>query len=382
MKVVIAPDSYKESMSAMEAAVCIREGLKKVFPDAECSLVPMADGGEGTARCLMLSQQGNKISCTVSGPLGKKTETDFVWIEKNQTAVIEVARACGMMMISPEEKNPDIATSYGVGELILQALKKDCREIILTLGGTVSNDGGSGMLMALGGRLLDREGKPVSLGAGGLSQIETVDLTEPVRLLKDVKITVLCDVKNRLLGKEGATYIFGPQKGVTEESLERIEAGMEHYAEKITGAVGRDVASMKGAGAAGGIGFALFAVSDARFCSGADYVMEALCLEEKIKNCDFVITGEGSIDAQSLQGKVPVRVARIAQKYKKPVYVFAGRQKGSMELFYEAGITAVFSILRSLKSMEEVLEEAPENLRCTVENFARVLAAGQIKVED
>lgn len=333
MKVVIAPDSYKESMSAMEAAACIREGLKKVFPDAECSLVPMADGGEGTARCLMLSQQGNKISGTVSGPLGKKTETDFVWIEKNQTAVIEVARACGM-------------------------------------------------LMALGGRLLDREGKPVSLGAGGLSQIETVDLTEPVRLLKDVKITVLCDVKNRLLGKEGATYIFGPQKGVTEESLERIEAGMEHYAEKITGAVGRDVASMKGAGAAGGIGFALFAVSDARFCSGADYVMEALCLEEKIKNCDFVITGEGSIDAQSLQGKVPVRVARIAQKYKKPVYVFAGRQKGSMERFYEAGITAVFSILRSLKSMEEVLEEAPENLRCTVENFARVLAAGQIKVED
>ena len=382
MKVVIAPDSYKESMSAMEAATCICEGLKKVFPDAECALVPMADGGEGTARCLMLSQQGSKISCTVSGPLGKKTGTDFVWIEKNQTAVIEVARACGMMMIAPEEKNPDIATSYGVGELILHALKKDCREIILTLGGTVSNDGGCGMLMALGGKILDKEGKPVPLGAGGLSRIETVDLTEPVRLLQDVKITVLCDVKNKLLGKEGATYIFGPQKGVTEDSLERIEAGMEHYAEKITKTVGRDVSVMKGAGAAGGIGFALFAVSDARFCSGADYVMEALSLEEKIKSCDFVITGEGSIDAQSLQGKVPVRVARIAQKYKKPVYVFAGRQKGSMELFYDEGITAVFSIIRSLKPMEKVLEEAPENLKGTVENFARVLAARQIKSED
>lgn len=377
MKIVIAPDSYKESMSAMEAASYIRDGIKRVFPEAKCSLVPMADGGEGTARCLMLSQQGNKVSCTVSGPLGKKTETDFVWIEKTQTAVIEVARACGMMMISPQEKNPDIATSYGVGELILQALKKDCREIILTLGGTVSNDGGSGMLMALGGKLLNKEGKSVPFGAGGLADVEKVDLTEPARLLKDVKITVLCDVKNRLLGKDGATYVFGPQKGVTETSLERIEAGMKHYAEKVGQAVGRDVSVMEGAGAAGGIGFALFAVSDARFCSGADYVMEALSLEEKIKDCDFVITGEGSIDAQSLQGKVPVRVASIAHKYKKPVYVFAGTQKGSMELFYETGITAVFSILRSVKTMEEILEEAPENLRCTVENFARVLASGK-----
>lgn len=379
MKVVIAPDSYKESMSALEASVCIREGIKKVFPDAGCFLVPMADGGEGTAECLMLSLQGRKISCAVSGPLGKKTETDFVWIEKTQTAVIEVAKACGMMLIPPRRKNPDMATSYGVGELILQALKKDCREIILTLGGTVSNDGGSGMLMALGGKILDGEGREISFGAGGLQKVEKVDLTEPMRLLKDVKVTVLCDVKNRLLGKEGATYVFGPQKGVTKDSLSRIEAGMKHYAEKVMQAVGRDAASMEGSGAAGGIGFALFTVSDARFCSGADYVMEALELEEKIKDCDFVITGEGSIDSQSLQGKVPVRVAHMAKKYEKPVYVFVGRQKGSMELFYENGVTAVFSILRSLKTVDEVLNEAGENLRCTVENFARVLAAQENK---
>ena len=375
MKVVIAPDSYKESMSALTAADCIRQGIQEVFPRAECFLAPMADGGEGTAECLMHSQQGEKISCQVMDPLGKTIEADFIWIEKTKTAVIEVAKTCGIMLISPEAKNPDIATSYGVGELILHALGKRCREIILTLGGTVSNDGGSGMLIALGGKLLKKEGESIALGARELGEVAQVDLSEPIRLLKDVKVTVLCDVKNRLLGEEGATYVFGPQKGVTIEMLPRLEAGMKHYSRMVEQTIKRDISGMEGSGAAGGLGFALFAVSSAKFCSGADYVMKALRLEEKIENCDFVITGEGSIDAQSLQGKVPVQVAQLSKKYGKPVYVFVGRQSGSMEQFYENGVTAVFTILRSLKSMDQVLSDGEKNLKCAVENFARVLAA-------
>lgn len=374
MKVVIAPDSYKESMSAMTAADCIRQGIQKVFPAAECLLVPMADGGEGTAECLMHEQQGKKISCLVTNPLGDKIEADYIWIERTKTAVIEVAKACGIMLIPPEKKDPNLATSYGVGELICHALQKKCREIILTLGGTVSNDGGSGMLLALGGKLLNDKNESISLGARELADVASVDLTKPIELLKDVKVTVLCDVKNCLLGKQGATYIFGPQKGVTEEMLPNLEEGMCHYSQMVVSAIGKDVSAMQGSGAAGGLGFALFAVSNARFCSGADYVMESLKLEEKIKNCDFVITGEGSIDAQSLQGKVPVRVAHLSKKYGKPVYVFVGRQSGSMEEFYENGVTAVFTILRSLKSMDQVLNDAEKNLKCTVENFARVLA--------
>ena len=375
MKVVIAPDSYKESMSALTAADCIRQGIQKIFPKAECLLVPMADGGEGTAECLMYEQQGEKIACQVTDPLGKKVEADFIWIEKTKTAVIEVAKACGIMLISPEAKNPDIATSYGVGELIRHALGKRCREMILTLGGTVSNDGGSGMLLALGGKLLKKEGESIALGARDLGEIARVDLSEPIRLLKDVQVTVLCDVKNSLLGEEGATYVFGPQKCVTREMLPRLEAGMKHYSRMVAQAIGRDISVMEGSGAAGGLGFALFAVSSARFCSGADYVMKILRLEEKIEHCDFVITGEGSIDAQSLQGKVPVQVAQLSKKYGKPVYVFVGRQSGSMEPFYENGVTAVFTILRSLKSIDQVLNDGEKNLKCTVENFARVLAA-------
>lgn len=375
MRVVIAPDSYKESMSALTAAECIRQGIQKVFPAAECLLVPMADGGEGTAECLMHSQQGEKISCQVTNPLGKQIQADYIWIEKSKTAVIEVAKACGMMLIPSEEKDPEAATSYGVGELIRYALEKNCREIILTLGGTVSNDGGSGMLLALGGKLLNKQGKNIALGAGELSEIVRADLSEPIRLLAGVKVTALCDVKNHLLGEQGATYVFGPQKGVTREMLPKLEAGMHHYARMVIQAVGKDVSAMEGSGAAGGLGFALFAVSSARFRSGADYVMETLQLEEKIKHCDFVITGEGSIDAQSLQGKVPVQVAHLAKQYDKPVYVFVGRQSGSMEKFYANGVTAVFTILRSLKTMDQVLSDAEKNLRCTVENFARVLAA-------
>lgn len=374
MKVLIAPDSYKESMSALNAAKAIEKGIKKVMPAAVCVIMPMADGGEGTAECLMYQQSGERIVCQVTNPLGEKIDADFIWLEQKKTAVIEVAKACGIMLIPSTLRNPDTATSYGVGELIKRALEKNCKELILTLGGTVSNDGGTGMLQALGAKLLDSAGKPIAFGAKDLDQIASVDLREPIELLRDIKVTVLCDVKNPLLGEQGATYVFGPQKGVTKEKLAVVEAAMEHYARKVTETTGTDVTGMEGAGTAGGIGFALLAISKAEFVSGSGYVMKALDLEKKIQECDFVITGEGAMDNQSLQGKVPIGVANVARKYQKPVYVFVGRQSGSLEGFYENGITAVFCILRGIKPIDKVLEEAEKNLELTVENFTRVLA--------
>jgi glycerate kinase len=373
MKFLITPDSFKESMSAVCAAKVIEKGVKRIAPDAQCIMVPMADGGEGTAECLMFGQSGEKVNCSARNPLGETIVTDFVWFEKKKTAIIEVAKACGMMLIPSEKKNPKIATSYGVGELIKEALKKECKEIILTLGGTVTNDGGSGMLMALGGKLLDQDGKNINPGGLALSQIRTIDLSEPIALLKDIKVTVLCDVKNKLLGENGATYVFGPQKGVTKNELPVLEAAMEHYSQKINEVIGKNVADMEGAGAAGGLGNALFAISKTEFVSGAEYVMKSLELEEKIKECDYVITGEGAIDSQSLQGKVPISISNIAKRYQKPVIVFVGKISGPMDEIYRNGVTAIFCILRGLKPMQKIFEEAEENLQLAVENYVRVL---------
>ncbi len=373
MNFVIAPDSFKESMSAMAAAKAIERGIKKVMPDAGCILVPMADGGEGTSECLMYRKGGTKVLCRIHNPLGEAITSDYVWFEKERTAVIEVAKACGIMLIPTLKKDPKIATSYGVGELILNALQKGCRDILITLGGTATNDGGSGMLQALGGKLLDKEGNAIKPGGLGLKDVDSLDLTEPIRRLTEVTFTILCDVKNILLGESGATYVFSPQKGAKPEELPILESAMKHYSEKVTQAIGRDLTKQEGTGAAGGLGYALSVISNVKFVSGCEYMMNALSLEEMIKNCDYVITGEGAIDAQSLQGKVPYGVAGLAKQYHKPVLVFVGRISGSMDEFYHHGVTAVFSILSELNSLDRILAAGEDNLQATVENVMRVI---------
>ena len=237
----------------------------------------------------------------------------------------------------------------------------------------MTNDGGAGMLEALGGRLEDANGKPLARGGKALLELERVDLSEPLRLLSGVQVTVLCDVGNTLLGPEGATYVFGPQKGATSEMLPVLEAAMAHYASRIDEAVGRRLSRIPGTGAAGGLGYGLLAVCQAEFVNGAEYVMGQLGLETKIRECDYVITGEGAMDTQSLQGKVPVGVAKLAQRYGKPTVVFVGKLSGSMDSYYESGVTAVFSILRDLKPMPEVLCEGESNLEQAAENFARLV---------
>ncbi len=373
MRFLITPDSYKESLSALEAAQVIEKAIHNIMPDAECELAPMADGGEGTAECLMHAENGKQIMCRVKDPLGEEIDADFVWIEEQKKAIVEVAKACGMMLIPQEKRNPLNASTYGVGQLMLKALEMGCRKLVLALGGTATNDGGIGMLKALGAQISDSSGREVPEGGKGLIQIDRIVLDKPCLLLKNVEITVLCDVKSPLLGECGATYVFGTQKGASAQVLDELEQGMKNYARAINAACGREIDKLKGAGAAGGLGCALYAVCNACYTSGSQYVMNALNLEQKIKECDYVITGEGSLDAQSLEGKVPVGIARIAKKYKKPVIAFVGASQGENQALYEKGISAVFCILRRIDTMQNVLEHAQSNLQYTVENFARVL---------
>ncbi len=373
MRFLITPDSYKESLSAVEAAEIIQQAIHNVLPEAECELAPMADGGEGTAECLRLAEQGEAIKCQVLNPLGEVIETDFVWISRQKKAIIEVAKACGLMLIPSEKRNPMLTTTYGVGQLIKQAIDMGCRELVLTLGGTGTNDGGCGMLSALGAEILDQKGEPAALGGRGLSSIREINLEKPIELLKDIKVTVLCDVKSPLLGEKGATYVFGKQKGASKDDLEKLEQGMSNYAAVINRKLGRSIEELPGSGAAGGLGCALYAICEADYVSGSKYVMEALRVEEKIQRCDYVITGEGSIDAQSLEGKVPISIAQIASRYQKPVIVFVGMARGDNHAYYAKGITSIFCILKKLDSMQNILDQAGKNLLFSVENFARVL---------
>lgn len=374
MRFLITPDSFKESLSSYHAAAIMEQAIKNIMPDAECEIAPMADGGEGTAECLMYASGGIRQQCFVENPLGQIIQAEYVWVESRKQAIIEVAKACGMMLLTPQQRNILKTSSYGVGQLMLHALQKGCREFVLTLGGTATNDGGCGMLMALGAKICKENGQEISRGAQGLEEIAFLDIEQPKALMRNVEVTLLCDVKCPLLGKSGATYVFGPQKGVCVEMLKNLEDGMNNYAVKLNEAAGRAVDILPGAGAAGGIGAALYAICAAQYVNGARYVMQAIGLEEKIRRCDYVITGEGSLDSQSLQGKVPVEIAKLAAKNQKPAIIFAGVFQGDNRVFYREGITAVFSIIRKLDTLETTLGAAEENLRVAVENFVRVLA--------
>lgn len=373
MKFMIAPDSYKESMTAASAAKAIERGIKNIMPEAQCEILPMADGGEGTAESLMYGKDAEILPCDVTGPLGGRIQAHLIWFRQTASVLIEVSMACGLMLIPPEKRDPKVATSYGVGEMICKALELRPGEIMISLGGTGTSDGGAGMLTALGARILDDKGLPVGSGASALACVASVDLSEPVRRLKNVKITVLYDVKNPLLGKEGATYVFAPQKGAGSSELPALENAMGHYAAAVEQACHRELSNLEGAGAAGGIGFALLAVSQANFVSGSEFVMDVLALEQKIQDCDYVITGEGSIDSQSLSGKVPIGIARLAKRYRKPVLVFAGRIGKNTGRLYEYGITAIFCILNELDSLGTVLAHGEYNLQTAVENVMRLL---------
>lgn len=377
MKIVIAPDSFKESLTALEAANAIEEGFKQVFPDAEYVKVPMADGGEGTVQSLVDATKGKIETLTVHGPLGETAEAFYGISGDGKVAIIEMAAASGLHLVDPLERNPLVTSTWGTGELIQAALSKGVEEILIGIGGSATNDGGAGMIQCLGGKLLDKEGQQIVLGGIGLADLVSIDLSELNPKLKEVEIKVACDVDNPLTGPKGASYIYGFQKGGTAEQVEQLDQNLAHFASVVRQDLKQDIEFIAGAGAAGGLGGALLAVLAAKLQNGGVLVSELVGLENKICEADLVITGEGGINHQTIYGKTPICVAKIAQKYQIPVIAVAGRLSGNYQAVYEHGITAVFSILSEITSLETALEVGYKNIRNTAKNIAAVIKIGQ-----
>lgn len=373
MKFVLAPDSFKESMTAKKAALAMEKGVKAVFPDAECVIVPMADGGEGTVESLVSMTNGEMIKTEVLGPLGESVMAEYGLLGEGQTAVIEMASASGLEIIRPEDRNPLLTTSYGTGQLIKHALDKGVSRILIGIGGSATNDGGAGMLQALGVSFKDDNGKELSFGGGALVRLHTIDVSGLDERIKQVKFDVACDVTNPLIGENGASAIFGPQKGATAEMVHLLDQNLSHFADVLKEQLGQDIAHLDGAGAAGGLGAGLMAFLNAELKKGIDLVIEYTGLEEQISGADYVFTGEGSIDAQTLFGKTPYGVAIVAKKYSVPVIAFAGRIGSGVESLYDNGFNAIIGILKGVTTLEEAFDSGEANLAFAAENICRVL---------
>lgn len=373
MKFVLAPDSFKESMTSKEACDAMERGIKKVIKDAECIKVPMADGGEGTVEALVWATNGSILKVMVKGPLGNEVEAKFGMLGDSKTAVIEMAEASGIGLVDRDKRNPMISTTYGTGQIIKKALDLGAKKIVIGIGGSATNDGGAGMIQALGGRLLDKDGNELSFGGGELGKLSKIDISGLDKRLNDIDIEVACDVTNPLCGEFGASHVFGPQKGATEEMVLELDKNLEHYAEKIKEYLGKDIKDVEGAGAAGGLGAALLAFLDGKLKRGIDIVIEHTKLEEKLEDADFLFTGEGSIDDQTIYGKTPMGVSVVAKKKGVKSIAFGGRVLEGSENLYDIGINAIFSITPGVITLDEALKDGSINLGKTVENVVRLL---------
>ncbi|MEE3608855.1 glycerate kinase [Avibacterium paragallinarum] len=371
MKILIAPDSFKESLTALEVAEAIEIGFRKIFPYAQYCKIPMADGGEGTVQSLVDATQGKLIQCTVTAPLGNKIDAFWGLSGDGETAFIEMAAASGLHLVPMEARNPLKTTSFGTGELILNALKYGVKKIILGIGGSATNDAGVGMLQALGARFLNAENQ--SLGDGGEQLIHTahIDLSQLDSRLAQVQIEVACDVNNPLCGETGASAVFGPQKGATVQMVQQLDKALLHFAQQVQQQLGIAIAHQAGAGAAGGMGGGLLLLPKVRLKKGVNIVLETLNFSDQVQDADVVITGEGRMDGQSAYGKTPIGVAKTAKQFGKPVIAIVGCLREDYEVVYEQGIDAVFPIIRQLDSLENTLRSGKENLISTAQNIAR-----------
>lgn len=373
---VIAPDSFKESLGAKDVATSIARGVHEACPDAECLLVPMGDGGEGTAAAVVAGTGGEVHRVWVTGPMGVRVHASFGLIERGHTAVIEMATASGLELVSPRRRNPMQATSFGTGELIRAALDTRAERCILGVGGSATVDGGAGMLQALGGKLTDDSGREIPRGGSGLERLAHMDLSE-IDPRVNRRIEVACDVDHLLLGDCGAAAVFGPQKGATPEMVEKLEAGLARLAAVIKRDTGIDVTQMPGGGAGGGIPATLVACLGATLRPGVQLVAELVGLAAKLEGADLVITGEGRIDRQSVQGKLPVGVARLAKRHGIPVIALAGSVGEGAEDVYGCGVDAVLGILSGPCSKQQAMRDTAENLRKTARAATAVWLTGR-----
>jgi len=374
-KIVVAIDSFKGSLSTFQGAQAIECGIREVYKDAKVILSPIADGGEGTVEAIIHSNNGEMVNTEVCDPLGRKIQAQYGFIQKTQTAVIEMSAAAGITLVNDEERNPLNTTTYGVGEMIKDAILRGCRKFVIGIGGSATNDGGVGMLQALGFEFLDKNGNDISYGAKGLKDLFEIKTDNTLSELGECTFSVACDVKNVLCGENGCSAVYGPQKGATPEMIKDMDLWLGKYAELTKKLNPASNAEAPGTGAAGGMGFALLSYLDATLKSGIDLVIEETGLEEHVKNADMVITGEGRLDGQSYMGKVPVGVAKLAKKYNKPVIAFSGCVTKDAVLCNEYGIDAFFPILRTPCTLQEAMDcdNAFNNLKDTASQVFKLI---------
>ena len=372
MKIIIAPDSFKDSLSAEGVAQAIAAGLAEVWPDAQLVQCPMADGGEGTVESVLAACNGELRSQTVLAPLAGTVEAHWGWLADSHTAIIEMAEASGLQLVPPGQRDACASTTFGTGELIRAALDLGAQRIILAIGGSATNDGGAGAMQALGVQLFDAEDQLLPPGGLALSRLARISLERLDSRLADVRFEIAADVNNPLCGPHGASAIFGPQKGANPAQVQQLDAALGHFADHCARALGKDVRDEPGSGAAGGLGFAAKAFLGAQFRAGVEVVADLVGLDAAVEGADLVITGEGRFDAQTLRGKTPFGVARIAKRHNVPVFVIAGTLGEGYEQMYAHGVDAAFALPSGPISLEQACSEAPRLLRERAADIARV----------
>ena len=378
MKIILAPDSFKGNLTSLEVAIAFEKGIKRVLPRANCIKIPMADGGEGTVQSLIDGIGGEIIRKRVIGPIGQKVFARYGLLS-NGTAVIEMAEASGLPLVTTRQKNPAKTTTFGTGELIIDAINKGAKKIIIGIGGSATNDGGVGMAQALGVRFLDSKDKEIKQhGSGGmLKKIIKIDTREANKVLKNINIIVACDVDSPLCGRLGASYIFGPQKGATPAMVRVLDDNLKHLAKIIKQSLKKDISKLKGAGAAGGLGAGLVAFAKAKMKSGVDIVIDATNLERHMKNTNLVITGEGRVDSQTAYGKTPSGVAKSARKHGIPTLVIGGGITDDAKDIFSHGIDALESACARDMSLEDAIKHSREHLANAAERAIRLVLVGK-----
>jgi len=373
MKILIASDSFKGSATTMEVADNIAKGLLRVCPEIEIEKLPVADGGEGTVETLVAGMDGDFVQVEVTGPLGERVKAKYGIIDDGM-AIIEMAEASGLVLVDEEMRNPTLTTTYGTGELILSALERGLKRIYVGIGGSATNDGGMGMARALGYRFLDRDGNELPDGGGSLGQLDRIDVAYVTPLLKDARITVMCDVENPLFGPDGAAFVYGPQKGADPDMVQLLDENLRHFSEILIRDMNADVAGIPGSGAAGGLGGGLMAFCGAELKPGIEMVLDILNFDGHLQDVDLVVTGEGRIDGQSAKGKVPAGVAKRAKKLNKPLVAIAGGVGEGAEGLYSIGTDLILPIVDGPMELRQAMDKVGILLERTGERLARIIA--------
>lgn len=375
MKVVVSIDSFKGSLSSLQAGSAVKSAIHRLNSNIDVAVKPLADGGEGTVKAFSENTDSEIVELTVKGPLLKPVVAEYCFLKDSNTAVIEMSSAAGITLISPEERNPLEATTYGVGEIIKDAINRGCRNFIVGIGGSATNDGGTGMLSALGYEFSDENDNPISLGAKGLKDLRKIKADNVMPEFKECSFNIACDVTNPLCGENGCSAVFGPQKGATPEMIKNMDSWLKNYAGIAKTVSQKADENYSGAGAAGGLGFAFLTFTNAALKPGIQVVLEATDIEKHIKDADIVVTGEGRLDSQTVMGKAPVGVADLAKKYGKKVIAFSGCVSDDAEICNDYGIDAFFPILRNVTNLEDALEinNAYKNLEATAYQVFRLL---------